>query len=84
MNKVHWIRDDDRRAFPRKIITHCGKEGWIESGNEFTDGSYIFDAVSNIGGITCGRCLKSAERISKSPWGCRRRAPSTAGLRGDK
>lgn len=66
VNKVHWIRDDQKTVYPRKIITHCGKEGWAEGGDEFTDGNYIFDAVGSLARVTCGRCLKSAERISNS------------------
>ena len=74
MNKIHWIRDDQRNVYPRKIITHCGKIGWAESGAEFTDGDYIFEAIEKPGHATCKRCLKSAERITNSPWGCIRRS----------
>lgn len=70
MNKIHWIRDDNKREHPRRIITHCGKEGWEETGQEFTDGNYIFEAASELNVVSCGRCLKSAERISNSSWGC--------------
>ena len=73
MNKRHWIRDDRSLQYPRKIITHCGKEGWAEGGDEFTDGDYIFEAFERLSRVNCGRCLKSAERISNSPWGCKRR-----------
>lgn len=72
MLKVHWIRDDNRSVHPRKIVTHCGKQGWAEGGDEFTDGTHIFDAVEKLARVKCARCLKSAERISKSPWGCKR------------
>lgn len=83
MNKIHWIRDDNRLVLPRKITTYCGKEGWAESSNEFTDGDNIFDAVEGLAGVTCGRCLKSAERISNSPWGVKRRSFQDRGTFGE-
>ncbi len=75
MNKIHWIRDDRKTEHPRRIITHCGKEGWEERiADEFTDGNNIFEAIEKPGRATCKRCLKSAERISKARWGCVRRS----------
>lgn len=77
MLKMHWIRDD-RRKQSRKIITHCGKEGWTEQiSDEFTDGMNIFEATDDLSKVKCGRCLKSAERISNSPWGCKRSSAIT-------
>lgn len=74
MNKVHWIRDDNANTHPRKIITHCGIEGWHGGGSEFvTAVSHRFDAVARLNDVNCGRCLKSYERISNGPWGCKRR-----------
>lgn len=71
LNKVHWIRDAN--VGPTKVITHCGKEGWREAiDNEWTDGSNIFEAVKSLRTVTCKRCLKSYERISNGPWGCKR------------
>lgn len=71
MNKVHWIRDAN--FGPTKITTHCGRKGWREAiADEYTTGSNIFEAVKQLRYVTCKRCLKSAERISKSPWGCDR------------
>lgn len=73
MTKIHWIRDNCKTEHPRRVITHCGKEGWQETiTNEFTDGNYIFEADEGLRTVTCKRCLKSAERISNSPWGCTR------------
>lgn len=73
MIKGHWIRDDQRTGHPRKIITHCGMEGWAGGGSEFvTTLAHRFDAFENFSNVTCKRCLRSAARIEKSPWGCKR------------
>lgn len=69
-NKIHWIRDAN--VGPTKVITHCGMEGYAnrdircEFTNTFGD---RFEAYRVLSHVTCYRCLKSAERISNSPWG---------------
>lgn len=75
MTAQHWIRDDPmpNNGRGRKIITHCGREGYADTADEFvTVKSDRFEAYERLGAVTCKRCLKSAERISKSPWGCKR------------
>lgn len=71
MAKVHWIRDHETRTHPQKVITHCGREGWAHGSDEFsTVSGDRFEAVKSLRAVTCGRCLRSAERISNGPWGC--------------
>ncbi len=72
MTKGHWIRDDQPNFHPRKIITHCGMEGWAAGGSEFETDFVRFNAFPTLKDVTCRRCLRSAERIENSPWGCKR------------
>lgn len=77
MSMIHWIRDAN--VGPTKIITHCGMEGWREGADEYSrvQGGR-FEASKGLRVVTCKRCLKSAERISKSAWGCDRRPSSVS------
>lgn len=70
MATIHWIRDDCG-GHPKRVITHCGREGYAEGSDEFsTYNGDRFEANNALRYTTCKRCLKSAERISNGPWGC--------------
>lgn len=43
--------------------TFCGKMGWEETGDEFTDDKCDrFEAVTDRKKATCGNCLRAASR----------------------
>ena len=70
MNKVHWIRDDQPTWNPRKVITHCGREGWACEGFDTEFDTAVgdrFEAERTMRGVNCKVCLRSAERISNRP-----------------
>lgn len=65
MPKVHWIRDDAKTEFPRRVVTHCGITGWAAGGDEFdTAACGRIDACERLRHVTCKRCLASDERIA--------------------
>ena len=65
MNRKHWIRDAN--VGPTKVITHCGREGYVDKGNEYVTAlGYRFEAYKSLAEVNCGQCLKSYDRISRS------------------
>lgn len=78
MATIHWIRDDCG-GHPKRIITHCGREGFAEGCDEFsTVNGDRFEATNSLRDTSCKRCLKSAERIANGPWGCVRSSRMSA------
>lgn len=69
MATAHWIRE----THDGWATTHCGRKGHSDGADEFsTVNGNRFEAYSGLREVTCKRCLKSAERISNSSWGCSR------------
>lgn len=69
--KVHWIKDGN--VGPTRITTGCGKDGWKETvADEYTTGSYIFEAVMRRSLVTCKTCIRVYDNrpaLSSTPRG---------------
>lgn len=66
MNAVHWIRETRIGCYPHVAATYCGLHGHEDGTNEWvTVPGNRFEAVEKLRGVTCKRCLKSAQRIAE-------------------